>query len=187
MGEESYNKLFVTLDSPTSVQKITEQLESRGYHVTSLQKEFKEIGTGLMYAGFALSLFSVIIITTSLLLVGSTVFTSLMRRSKELGILRSTGATRRELTILFVLKYGSLGGLGGLLGAGLGQGITAILQELLSNNLRVSSIEIRSIFITSPALISAVIGGAVLLCTIVSLIPISKILQRTPKSLFEAV
>lgn len=63
--------------------------------------------------------------------VMNTMFTSVMERNKEIGIMKAVGAKNRDIRYLFLIESGLLGLVGGLLGIFLGVGF-AKLVEIIS-------------------------------------------------------
>jgi putative ABC transport system permease protein len=181
---QSYNKVFLTLDSSRNVDVVSLQLENEGYRVTSLQKEFQEVSRSLKYIEIILFILSVIIIAIALLLIGNTFWTQLLKRHSELGIMRAIGATRWTLVSIFFLEAIGIGLIGAVIGIGLGKIFTLIFQKLLAQNFSLASISIEGIFRSSPILMLILLILTPLFTTLASAPPIIKTLQKSPKSLF---
>ncbi len=60
----------------------------------------------------------------------NTMFTSIVERTKEIGIMKSVGATNNTIALLFMIESGILGMLGGILGIIFGLGIGKAAQYL---------------------------------------------------------
>lgn len=83
-------------------------------------------------------------ITMALLLIGSisaivggigianTMFMSVLERTKEIGILKSIGATSTQVLILFIVEAALIGMIGGLAGLVLGVGVIQIIPYIVS-------------------------------------------------------
>jgi len=56
--------------------------------------------------------------------IANTMFTAVLERRKEIGIMKAVGATNNTIMLLFLLESGSLGFLGGIIGVILGIGFT---------------------------------------------------------------
>ncbi|RMD57962.1 ABC transporter permease [Candidatus Woesearchaeota archaeon] len=63
----------------------------------------------------------------------NTMYTSVLERQKDIGIMKSIGARRADIIALFVLESGFLGLAGGIVGSALGTGL-AKLAEILGQN-----------------------------------------------------
>ncbi len=58
----------------------------------------------------------------------NTMYTAVLERTKEIGLLKAIGATRREILILFLIESGMLGLLGGIIGVTLGILISKLVE-----------------------------------------------------------
>ncbi len=76
---------------------------------------------------FAVQLFVYIIAGISIIVGGigimNTMFTSVLERTKEIGIMKSIGARNSAIFSLFFIESGLIGSIGGIIGAALGSGI----------------------------------------------------------------
>ncbi len=92
---------------------------------------------------FAVQLFFVIIVSISLLVGGigimNTMYTSVVERTKDIGIMKSIGAKNSTIFLLFFIESGSLGMVGGIIGITLGlilsYGAAFALRLLLGTDL----------------------------------------------------
>jgi putative ABC transport system permease protein len=57
------------------------------------------------------------------LAIASAMFTSVMERTREIGVLKAVGATQKDILKIFIFEAGMLGGIGGLIGTLLGLAI----------------------------------------------------------------
>jgi putative ABC transport system permease protein len=58
----------------------------------------------------------------------NTMYTAVLERTKEIGIMKATGARNRQIWFLFLTESGLLGLLGGIIGVGLGLGISKTVE-----------------------------------------------------------
>ena len=102
--------------------------------VTPEQRETQAKG---LLAAFQLNLtaLSLISLFVGVFLVYSSTQAALVRRREELGLLRSLGATRRQVFALIITEVGLLGGLGAALGLPLGYGVAQANVRLVSATL----------------------------------------------------
>ena len=59
------------------------------------------------------------------LAIASSMFTSVIERTHEIGVLKAVGATRGDILKIFVFEAGAVGGIGGAIGALLGLGVAS--------------------------------------------------------------
>jgi len=55
--------------------------------------------------------------------IANTMFTSVLERTKEIGVMKSVGARRKDILSIFIIEAGLLGLVGGLVGAAIGLGL----------------------------------------------------------------
>jgi putative ABC transport system permease protein len=58
----------------------------------------------------------------------NTMYTSVLQRTKEIGIMKSVGAKRNEILLIFLIEAGILGLFGGIIGVCLGMGISKSIE-----------------------------------------------------------
>jgi putative ABC transport system permease protein len=93
------------------------------------------------------------------LLVGATGILTMMwiavgERTAEIGLVRSVGATRAQVRLLFLLEATALAGLGGLVGLAVGLGLGALLRALVPG----LSIQTPPVFVAAALLVSLATG-----------------------------
>jgi len=58
----------------------------------------------------------------------NTMYTAVLERTREIGIMKATGARRRQIMALFLVESGFLGMFGGLIGVSIGMGISKSVE-----------------------------------------------------------
>ncbi len=64
--------------------------------------------------------------------IANTMFTSVLEKTKEIGIMKAIGARNIDIMIIFLLNSALVGLAGGLFGIALGAGISSLLPNLIS-------------------------------------------------------
>ncbi|MEJ2673429.1 MAG: ABC transporter permease [Deltaproteobacteria bacterium] len=87
-----------------------------------------------LFSALKLEKIAMFIILTLIILVAafgiaSTLFMMVMKKTRDIAILKSMGATRQSIMKIFILNGLVIGGLGTVCGLGLGLGLCAILKE----------------------------------------------------------
>ena len=71
--------------------------------------------------------------------IANTMYTAVVERTKEIGIMKSVGAQNKDILLIFVIESGLLGLIGGLIGVvigfGLSNGVELIAKNVLGTNL----------------------------------------------------
>src|SRR3989344_1789614 len=122
-SDEATEQIYAELDASRKVQP-----DERDYSVVNpktIQASVNEvIGLLTLFLG-AIAGISLVV---GGLAIASAMFTSVIERTKEIGILKSVGATNGDIMKLFVIEAGAIGGIGGAVGAALGVGIVYLVS-----------------------------------------------------------
>ncbi len=92
----------------------------------------------------------------------NTMYTSVLERYKDIGIMKATGATNRQILLLFIVESAMLGFIGGIIGLLTGMGISKGVEFIAAE--AIGSILIRAVFpvpLILGALAFAVLVGIV--------------------------
>jgi len=133
MGEmygtnDTYGIILVKIAKGSTLSKVKERIQNylrkerdvdkgeEDFTVESPEQSLKDLNSTL----FAVQLFVYIIAAISVLVGGigimNTMYTSVLERTKEIGIMKSIGATNKDIFVLFFLESGFLGIVGGVIG-----------------------------------------------------------------------
>ncbi len=99
----------------------------------------------------------------------NTMYMSVSERTKEIGIMKSIGATRRQILSIYLLEAAALGFVGGLIGIALGLGLAEISFYVIEQAVGIPLEPTRSI-----ELIGAALGASVILGTVSGYLPARK-------------
>ncbi len=127
--------------------------DTRDYSVITSEFIMKTVGaiTG------TLSLFLLLISSVSAFVGGigisNTMFMSVLDRTREIGVLKSLGAKRNEILMLFIMEAVIIGLIGGVIGAGIGIGVAELIKVFGVTTL------ISPVLITVALVASMVIGA----------------------------
>ena len=169
---EKYGLILVKANKGVSLERLQERIEKylrkernvdEGEEDFTVESPEANIAT-LNSTLFAVQLFVYIIAAISIIIGGigimNTMYTSVLERTKEIGIMKSIGATNGSVFTLFFLESGFLGAIGGLigilLGAGLAHGLAAIGRLALGTSLL--SVSLSPFLLVGALLFSFVIG-----------------------------
>ena len=173
-------------DTDAMRTRLQERLGPAVRVVTPEQRQAQAKG---LLAAFQLNLtaLSLISLFVGVFLVYSSTQAALVRRRVELGLLRSLGATRRQVFALIITEVGLLGGLGAALGLPLGYGVAqanvGVVSATLSNLYlleEIARLEMTTWLYALGILIG--VGGAV----VGALLPALDVARRDTRALLSA-
>lgn len=117
-SDDATEKIYAELDASRKVKP-----DERDYSVVNPKTIQESVNQVLGLLTLFLGAIAGISLVVGGLAIASAMFTSVIERTKEIGILKAVGATDRDIMKLFVIEAGVIGGIGGLVGALLGIGI----------------------------------------------------------------
>ncbi|MBI5388819.1 ABC transporter permease [Candidatus Woesearchaeota archaeon] len=160
--KDEVSAIAVKVESGQNMQLVKENIEKimrKERNVKEGEEDFRvelaaETLKTLDSTLFAVQLFVYIIAAISLLVGGigitNTMFTSVLERTKEIGILKAIGARNGDIFTLFFIESGMLGLVGGIIGVTLGmtlaKGFAFVGAQQLSTDLIQANISIVLVF-----------------------------------------
>jgi lipoprotein-releasing system permease protein len=130
-----------------------------------------------LFAALKLQKATMFIILTLIILVAafgiaSTLFMMVMKKTREIAILKSMGATRRSVMQIFMINGLVIGGLGTIIGLGLGLGLCGILKRYQFIKLPPEVYYISSLPVTIQVPdVLAIVGAAIAICFLATVYP----------------
>ncbi|MBN3037408.1 MAG: ABC transporter permease [Candidatus Diapherotrites archaeon] len=138
----NFDSLVIQAESAEYVEPVSEAVEAKlmlSRHVTERTKDFSVSSAVSLQASMSevsstMTLFLGAIAAVSLLVgaigIANTMFTSVLEKTKEIGIMKAIGARNRDIMAIFLFNAALVGGAGGLLGAVLGTVVSMFLPTL---------------------------------------------------------
>lgn len=134
VGIEEYERIQVRVDTNENLPLIEAELIEEGYRVTALSKTVEQASKIFQGIQAVLATFGGIALIVSAIGMFNTMTVTLLERTKEIGIMRTIGASPNDVKYLFVSEsviVGFLGGITGIImGAGLGLAVNLFLNIL---------------------------------------------------------
>lgn len=130
-----YSGIIVVATSTNTVTQVTNEITAqygttvRATAITSLLSTIQSVlGTITLLLG-AVAGISVVVAFIGIM---TTMFTTVIERTKEIGILKAIGYTSRNILSVFLVESGLTGFIGGVIGAVAGSGMSFVIIDLLS-------------------------------------------------------
>jgi ABC-type antimicrobial peptide transport system permease subunit len=164
VGIEEYERIQVRVDTNENLPLIENELIEEGYRVTALSKTVEQASKIFQGIQAVLATFGGIALIVSAIGMFNTMTVTLLERTKEIGIMRTIGASPNDVKYLFVSEsvvVGFLGGVTGILmGVALGGAVNLFLN-ILASQFGGQAVKLFSFpldFLTFIALFSAAVG-----------------------------
>lgn len=129
-GQLSYSGAFIIASSPDAVNLVAADLErllgenARVLAVSTILRFIQQISGAMATILGAIAFTSVIVAFIGIM---TTMFTTVVERTREIGLLKALGFTRRHILLLFLSEATLTGFVGGIVGAGVGTGLSYAL------------------------------------------------------------
>jgi len=145
-----YDTLIVKVRDPNQMNATATEIQTRlmaARHVASKTQDFsisssQQIQSTISSAMSSMTAFLAAIAAVSLIVgaigVANTMFTSVLEKTKEIGIMKAIGARNKDILLIFLIKAGLIGLIGGLLGVALGAVLSGSLASLVAADLPIA-------------------------------------------------
>lgn len=147
---------------------VEEALNARGSDISAVT--YTDISDAIGTMTSTISAFLVGIAGISLLVGGvgvmNTMFTSVLERTKEIGVMKAVGAKNSHIWTIFLIESGLMGLVGGIVGTVLGLGLSALASSFIGR-----FFDLEMIVVASPVLIAATLFGSFFLGAFAGLWP----------------
>ncbi len=132
VGIEEYERIQVRVDTNENLPIIETQLIEEGYRVTALSKTVEQASKIFQGVQMVLATFGGIALLVSAIGMFNTMTVTLLERTKEIGIMRTIGASPNDVKYLFVSESVVVGFMGGLTGVVMGVGLGMTVNLFLN-------------------------------------------------------
>ncbi len=141
-GEEEFDSITIKAENADDVEQIMAEAEQKlliSRHLTESKKDFrisspKSMQETITSVTQTMSLFLEAIAAVSLLVgavsIANTMFTSVLEKTREIGIMKAIGAKNGDIMMIFLLNSAIIGLIGGIFGICLGSAISSLLPLL---------------------------------------------------------
>lgn len=164
VGIEEFERVQVRVDASENLPLVEELLFDQGFRVTALSKTVEQASKIFQGIQIVLATFGGIALIVSAIGMFNTMTVTLLERTKEIGIMRTIGASPNDVKYLFVSEsvvVGFLGGVSGIvMGVGLGLTVNFVLN-IVAGQFGGESVSLFSFplwFLTFITLFSAAVG-----------------------------
>lgn len=132
VGVEAYDRAQVKVVSSDRLDAVQQELIKEGYRVTALSKTVEQASKIFQGIQATLAVFGGIALVVSAIGMFNTMTVTLLERTKEIGIMRTLGASPSDVKLLFISESVVVGFLGGVSGVLMGISLGFLVNFLLN-------------------------------------------------------
>ncbi len=165
-----YSALFVVAHGLDHVTAVRTEINTVGYSTSAPESLITQVQRYVHVVELVLAGIGLIGLTIAALGISNAMLAAIRERRREIGVLKAVGAADRDVRRVFLVEAGTLGFVGGLLGAGMGllvaRGLAAVVNRYLSSQ------DLQTVHLGVPVgLLAAVVLGATLLALAAGTLP----------------
>jgi hypothetical protein len=165
-----YSLLFVVAKGLDHVTDVRVAINRIGYSTSAPETLIAQVQRYLRVVEIVLGGIGFIALFIAALGITNAMLAAVRERRREIGVLKAIGARDRDVRRVFLLEAGTLGFVGGAIGALLGYALARSLSSVVNRYL--SEQHLAGVSLGMPvALLAAAIGGATLLALVAGTIP----------------
>lgn len=175
-----YSTITLLADSGLAVEGLRSRVEALGFQAQTFGDQFRSFEDLLGKMRVALLGLALVALLLACLGIANTMYTAVLERTKEIGVLKALGARARDVLLIFVAEAAIIGLAGGLVGilvaVGLGRLGNSAVDRLTQS---VSSGDF-DVFRTDFAVVAVGLVLAVVLSTVSGLLPALRAARQDP-------
>ena len=182
-GKDSLSAIFVKVSDVSRVDDIAANIEKKfdreygkgSFTAMTSEQITESVGSILSVLTFVLGGIASISLVVAGVGISNTMFTAVLERTKEIGIMKAIGATNNNILEIFLIESALIGFIGGCIGCLVGYGLSQII-----NVIAVSSLPIKFTTSVTPEMILLGIGFSIVVGTVSGLYPARKAAKLQP-------
>ncbi|MFA6553399.1 MAG: FtsX-like permease family protein [Patescibacteria group bacterium] len=179
-GAKDYNLARVKVTDESKLPEVRKQIEAMGYQVDSVADTVGQIDKIFFIFEIVVASFGAIAMFVAAMGALNTLTVSLLERTREIGLMRSLGATSKDIYFMFLTESIVIGMLGGLVGIGIGLGAGRIVNFALNYLAKRAGGEPVEIFYSPMIFLGAVLGLVFIISVVTGLYPSRRAAKINP-------
>jgi len=128
--EQGYPGVVVKVRAGGNIDAVVDAVTAEGYQENSTVEFLKHARREVTLIAAGLTLFALVALGVAGIGITNTMVTSVVERTREIGVLKAVGARDGQVLHLFLAEGAMIGLLGGLLGYGVARGLAGPLDRL---------------------------------------------------------
>jgi ABC-type antimicrobial peptide transport system permease subunit len=175
-----FSSITLLADSGLAVEGLRHNLEALGFQTQTFGDQFRNFEDLLGKLRVALLGLALVALLLACLGIANTMYTAVLERTKEIGVLKALGSRSRDVLLLFVAEAAVIGLAGGLIGALFAVALARLGNAAVDRLTQQLSTTGFDVFRTSAPIMLAAIVLAVVLSTVSGLLPAVRAAAHDP-------
>jgi putative ABC transport system permease protein len=175
-----YSIITLLADSGLAVVSLQQRIVALGFQAQTFGDQFRSFEDLLAKMRVALLGLALVALLLACLGIANTMYTAVLERTKEIGVLKALGARRRDVLLIFVAEAAVIGLAGGLVGiliaVGLGR-LGNVAVDRITQSVGGAGFDV---FRTDFVVVAAGLVVAVVLSTVSGLLPALRAAVQDP-------
>ena len=175
-----YASVTLLADSGSAVTTLSNQITSLGFQAQTFGDQFRGFEDLLSRLRLALLGLAIVALLLACLGIANTMYTAVLERTKEIGVIKALGARSRDVLLLFVAEAAVIGLAGGLIGTIIAVALARVGNAAVDRFTQGVAAGGLDVFRTDAWVVVAALALAVLLSTVSGLLPAVRAALQDP-------
>ncbi len=175
-----YASITLLADSGLSVESLRRRVDALGFQTQTFGDQFRNFEDLLGKIKVALLGLAIVALLLACLGIANTMYTAVLERTKEIGVLKALGARSRDVMLLFLAEAAGIGLAGGLVGAMVAVGLGRLGNAAVDRLTQSISGSGFDVFRTDVPVLLVVVILAALLSMVSGLLPALRGARQDP-------
>jgi ABC-type lipoprotein export system ATPase subunit/ABC-type antimicrobial peptide transport system permease subunit len=175
-----YSTITLLADSGLAVEGLRKSVEALGFPAQTFGDQFRNFEDLLGKMRVALLGLALVALLLACLGIANTMYTAVLERTKEIGVLKALGARRRDVLLIFVAEAAVIGLAGGLIGILVAIGLGRLGNTVVDRVTQSVTSSGSEVFRTDFLVVVAGLLIAIVLSTVSGLLPALRAARQDP-------